>query len=108
MSLLLERLQGIQYAPKKNLPPRIAWHAQFSEPAKLCSRCFAGALACTEVLELLLELLEFVLAQGQGAACCVDLDTQEGERRWLGPTTTENPSFLKSLIRMSIHFLYSS
>ena len=39
----------------------------------------AGALACTEVLELLLELLEFVLAQGQGAACCVDLDTQEGD-----------------------------
>ena len=77
MSLLLERLQGTGCAEEKIFllgslgMPSLA--SPLNSAVAVCWR------ACvTEVLELLLELLEFVLTQGQGAACCVDLDTQEG------------------------------
>ena len=56
---------------RKNLPPRIAWHAQFSEPTKLCSCCLLArlrALKCWSCWRLSLPLLTPRKVSGVGSA----------------------------------------
>ena len=96
---------------RKNLPPRIAWHAQFSEPAKLCSCCLLARLRAPKCWSCCWSCWSLSLPK-DGVLLVVSISTPRKVMRWLVPTTfyqlIKNPSFLKSLIRMSIHFLHSS